>query len=80
MRHLLVLMMFLVAMVLPGTAPAAAQSDADALDRLIDLAVQRPSIAGPLRGELPIDLDAINVQLAGVDVLDFFARATFSNP
>ena len=80
MRHLLVLMMFLVAMVLPGTAPAAAQSDADALDRLIDLAVQRPSIAGPLRGELPIDLDAINVQLAGVDVRDFFARATFSNP
>ena len=80
MRHLLALALVFVAMVLPATAPAAAQGDADALDLLIDLARQRPSITGPLRGELPIDLGAIHVQLARVEVRDFFVRATFYNP
>jgi hypothetical protein len=48
MRRLLVLVMILVAMVVPGMAPAAAQSDTEVLDCLMGLALQRPSIAGPL--------------------------------
>ena len=80
MRRLLVLVMILVAMVVPGMAPAAAQSDTEVLDRLMGLALQRPSIAGPLRGELPTGLNAIRRQSARVEVRDFYVAATFSNP
>ena len=80
MRRLLVLTMILMATALPTAAPAAAQSDADVQNRLIELALQRPSVAGPLSGELPTGPGAVHVQSARVNVRDFYAAATFSNP
>ena len=40
----------------------------------------RPSIAGPLSGELTFAPDSLGVQRAGVDAPDFYARAEFANP
>lgn len=40
----------------------------------------RPSIAGPLSGELAFGPDALGVERAGVDAPDFYARAEFANP
>ena len=80
MGRLLVLTVILIVTALPTAAPAGAQSDAAVLDRLMELALQRPSIAGPLRGELPTGLGAIHLQSARVEVRDFYVAATFSNP
>jgi hypothetical protein len=43
-------------------------------------AQERPSIAGPLSGELAFGPDALGVERAGVDAPDFYARAEFANP
>ncbi len=43
-------------------------------------AQERPSIAGPLSGELAFGPDALAVERAGVDAPDFYARAEFANP
>ncbi|HKG28191.1 MAG TPA: hypothetical protein VKB01_03580, partial [Thermomicrobiales bacterium] len=43
-------------------------------------AQERPSIAGPLTGELTFGPDALGVARAGVDAPDFYARAEFVNP
>jgi hypothetical protein len=43
-------------------------------------AQERPSIAGPLSGELTFGPDALGVERAGVDAPDFYARAEFVNP
>ena len=40
----------------------------------------RPSIAGPLSGEIAFGPELVGVERAGVDVPDFYARAEFSNP
>ena len=80
MGRLLVLTMILVAMALPTVAPAAAQADADVQNRLIELALQRPSVAGPLRGDLPIGPGAVRLQSTRVEVRDFYAAATFTTP
>lgn len=78
--RLLRLFTFFLMMTLLAAAPATAQGDGDALTLLINFALQQPSIAGPLRGELPIGLGASHLQAARVEVRDFYARATFSNP
>jgi hypothetical protein len=44
------------------------------------VAQERPSIAGPLSGELAFGPDALGVERAGVDAPDFYARAEFANP
>jgi hypothetical protein len=80
MGRLLVLTMILVAMALPTVAPAAAQADADTQNRLIELAQRRPSVVGPLRGDLPTGPGAVRLQSARVDVRDFYATATFTTP
>jgi hypothetical protein len=41
---------------------------------------ERPSVAGPLSGELAFGPDDLAVERAGVDAPDFYARATFANP
>ena len=43
-------------------------------------AQERPSIAGPLSGELAFGPGALGVERAGVDAPDFYARAEFANP
>ncbi|HEX5992006.1 MAG TPA: hypothetical protein VFY70_05515 [Thermomicrobiales bacterium] len=43
-------------------------------------AQERPSIAGPLSGELAFGPDTLGVERAGVDAPDFYARAEFANP
>ena len=43
-------------------------------------AQERPSIAGPLSGELTFGPDSLAVERAGVDAPDFYARAEFANP
>jgi len=43
-------------------------------------AQERPSIAGPLSGELRFGPDSLGVERAGVDAPDFYARAEFVNP
>jgi hypothetical protein len=43
-------------------------------------AQERPSIAGPLSGELTFGPDSLGVERAGVDAPDFYARAEFTNP
>ncbi len=43
-------------------------------------AQERPSIAGPLSGELTFGPDTLGVERAGVDAPDFYARAEFTNP
>ena len=43
-------------------------------------AQERPSIAGPLSGELAFGPDSLGVERAGVDAPDFYARAEFANP
>ena len=43
-------------------------------------AQERPSIAGPLSGELTFGPDSLAVERAGVDAPDFYARAEFTNP
>ena len=43
-------------------------------------AQERPSIAGPLSGELTFGPDSLGVERAGVDAPDFYARAEFANP
>jgi hypothetical protein len=43
-------------------------------------AQERPSIAGPLSGELAFGPDTLGVERAGVDTPDFYARAEFANP
>jgi hypothetical protein len=43
-------------------------------------AQERPSIAGPLSGELTFGPDTLDVERAGVDAPDFYARAEFVNP
>ena len=80
MGRLLVLAMFLLATALPAATPAAARADADVQSRLIELAQQRPSVAGPLRGELPTGLGAVRLQSARVEVRDFYATAAVINP
>ena len=80
MGRLLVLIMFLLATALAAAAPAAAQDDADVQNRLIELAQQRPSIAGPLSGQLPTGLGTVHLQAARVEVRDFYATATFTTP
>jgi hypothetical protein len=40
----------------------------------------RPSIAGPLSGELTFGPDSLGVERAGVDAPDFYTRARFMNP
>jgi hypothetical protein len=80
MGRLLVLTLILVATALSAAAPAAAQDDADVQNRLIELAQQRPSIAGPLNGQLPTALGMVHTQAARVEVRDFYATATFTNP
>ncbi|MDF3017380.1 MAG: hypothetical protein K0R44_2605 [Thermomicrobiales bacterium] len=44
------------------------------------VAQERPSIAGPLSGELTFGPDSLAVERAGVDAPDFYARAEFTNP
>jgi hypothetical protein len=80
MGRLLVLAMILLATALPAAAPAAAQNGGEVQNRLMELAQQRPSLAGPLSGELPTGLGADHLQSARVAVRDFYAAATFSNP
>src|SRR5215216_1494869 len=80
MGRLLVLMMILVATALPAAAPAAAQDEAEMRNRLIELAQQRPSIAGPLSGKLPTALGTVHLQAARVEVRDVYATATFATP
>ena len=80
MGRLLVLALFLVATALPAATPAAAQSDADVQNRLTELAQQRPSLAGPLSGHLPIAPGAVRLQAARVEARDFYATATFTTP
>ena len=80
MGRMLVLTMILIVTALPTAALARSQSDAAVLDRLMDLALQRPSIAGSLRGELPTGLGAVHLQAARVEVRDLYVAATFSNP
>src|SRR5215212_171381 len=80
MGRLLVLTMILLAVALPAAAPAAAQNDADVQNRLMELAQQRPSVAGPLSGQLPTGPGADHLQSARVEVRDFYASATFTNP
>jgi hypothetical protein len=80
MGRLLVLIMILVATALPAAAPAVAQDDADVQNRLIELAQQRPSIAGPFSGQLPTGLGTVHLQAARVEVRDFYATATFTTP
>ena len=79
MRRLLVITLFLMATVLPAAAPAA-QSDAGVQNRLIELAQKRPSVAGPLNGDLPTGPGADHLQVARVELRDFYAAAIFSNP
>ncbi|MDF3041061.1 MAG: hypothetical protein K0Q71_3767 [Thermomicrobiales bacterium] len=43
-------------------------------------AQERPSVAGPLSGELTFGPGSLDVQRAGVDEPDFYARAEFANP
>src|SRR5215216_3305268 len=43
-------------------------------------AQERPSIAGPLSGELTFGPDSLGVERAGVDASDVYARAKFTNP
>src|SRR5918999_2711957 len=43
-------------------------------------AQERPSIAGPLSGELTFGPDSLDVERAGVDAPDFYARSEFMNP
>src|SRR5215211_7289062 len=43
-------------------------------------AQERPSIAGPLSGELTFGPDSLGVERAGADAPDFYARAEFANP
>ena len=43
-------------------------------------AQQRPSIAGPLSGEIAFGPGSLGVERAGVDAADFYARAEFANP
>jgi hypothetical protein len=40
----------------------------------------RPSVAGPLSGELAFGPGSLGVERAGVDAPDFYARAEFANP
>jgi hypothetical protein len=44
------------------------------------VAQERPSIAGPLSGELTFGPDSLGVERTGVDAPDFYARAEFTNP
>jgi hypothetical protein len=43
-------------------------------------AQERPSVAGPLSGELTFGPDSLGVERAGVDAPDFYARSEFMNP
>jgi hypothetical protein len=80
MGRLVVLTMIVITTALTAAAPAAAQSDADVQQRLIELAQQRPSIAGPLSGRLPSGLSTVHLQAARAEVDDFYATATFTTP
>jgi hypothetical protein len=46
----------------------------------IEAAQRRPSVAGPLSGELAFGPDTLAVARAGVDAADLYARAEFTNP
>jgi hypothetical protein len=43
-------------------------------------AQERPSVAGPLSGELTFGPGSLGVERAGVEAPDFYARAEFANP
>ena len=43
-------------------------------------AQERPSVTGPLAGEIAFGPGALGVERAGVDTPDFYARAEFTNP
>ncbi|MDQ3226651.1 MAG: hypothetical protein M3Q50_08485 [Chloroflexota bacterium] len=82
MRVLIALACCLLLMVslLAAAPPVAAQDDDALLALLLEQAQARPSIAGPLQGELPIEIGAVNLSLADVTTRDFYAHATFTNP
>lgn len=47
---------------------------------LLAAAQERPSLAGPLSGEIAFGPGVLGVERAGVDVPDFYARIEFANP
>jgi hypothetical protein len=81
MRHGVVLaLVLLLAFSAVAPAPVAAQSDTDELAFLIARARERPSLIGPLEGELPIETGTVYLEPAGVSLRDFYARAAFTSP
>ncbi|HEU0116616.1 MAG TPA: hypothetical protein VFQ80_18130 [Thermomicrobiales bacterium] len=81
-RHWAVALMLALLLALPPLAPpaSAAKSDADTLALLIGRARQRPSLVGPLSGELPLEPTTVTLVTAGVSLRDFYARAAFVSP
>jgi hypothetical protein len=67
------------ALAIGATEPALDDGAAE-LARLIEQAQSQPSIAGPDSGEILLDAESVNFELANVNVQDFFTHATFTNP
>lgn len=51
-----------------------------AYGQLIDAATTKPSLAGPLSGDIESGPGLLGVKRAGVDAADFYARVEFENP